>query len=299
MIIRSYVRKFISKSGRIQIPSEMRDSFSGDLVLTVTPQRALSLHVPDHWEKYEDQLKSLPSIEEQNRNLQRLIIGSAYEVGLDKKNRILIPRDLTEFAELQDDTAILCVGNMARIVPKRKWKQLHTNPNSCESRELLNDLSLPFFNKNLSSEVVRKVEDALSIKYKLLLECSKNKEYRQFELLIGEIFDAHRIGVVEVTQYSNDDGIDLVIYIESGSGINVLFIQLKAGNAVATVSDLRELIGVISLHGGNAGLLVTASGFTSTAKDTSTESLGTRIKTDLSDAQKLSKWIENRLSVII
>lgn len=301
MLVKSYVRKFNGSKGMLQIPSEMCSVFGKELVVTATRGHGLSLHTLSHFEKVEKKVQRLSNLLPNERTLKRLILGYATDIAPDKRNRILLSPDLSEYAELMGETAILCVGNSARLVPRYKWNQLHTNPNSEESRALLNNLSLPLFSDRSDSpnESIEEMKEVLEGKYKLLKESQESRDFREFELLIGEIFNCHKVGIVEVTQYANDEGIDLLVYVESDSKIDILFVQLKAGNSTATVSDLRELIGSISLKNGKAGLLVSASGFTSGARKASSQSQGTRIKTDITDALKLSYWIERQLSVII
>ena len=301
MLIKSYVRKLVDSRRTLQVPSEMSAEFSQNLVMTATPGQGLSLHKLTHFEKVRKRIESLSSADPLERKIQRLMLGFATEIGVDKRGRLLIPAPLAEYAAISGETAILCVGNSARLVPRDKWKKLHTHPNSAESKLLLSDLTLPIFtgHPNPHNRAVETMKEILAERYHNLKVCQDKKDYREFEFLVGEIFECHNVGIVEVTQYSNDDGIDLVIYIDSESGVDVLFVQLKAGQLSATVSDLRELIGVISLHNGTAGLLISAGSFTSGAVKASAASKGTRIKADISDAFKLSSWIEHQLAAHI
>src|SRR3989344_157399 len=300
MIINSYVRRYVQSKGTLQIPAEMQDEFRGDIVITVRESGHLSLHTLSHFEKIEKYFSSISHENKATRHLARLIIGSATETYADKRGRLNIPNPLKEFSGIDGDIAILCVGNEARLLPKEKWEQLHRTPNSEESRSKLKSLSLPFKSRRMDTvaEFVEPVKEVLQQKYKDLLECHASRNYRKFELLIAEIFDCHEVGIIEVTQYSNDGGVDLIIYFDSDFGIEVLFVQVKAGNSLASVSDIRELICAISLRNGNAGLLVSFAGFTFGARNESQRSLSTRIKASITDAYKLSNWIETRLSVI-
>src|SRR3990167_11170332 len=93
----------IDDKGRITIPSHHRtsimDEANGALVLTIdTEDRCLLLYPLPHWKVIEEKLGQLPSFHPVTRRIQRLLIGHATELELDRNGRILIPSLLREYS---------------------------------------------------------------------------------------------------------------------------------------------------------------------------------------------------------
>ena len=108
----------IDSKGRITIPANYRtlmvEEASGSLVVTIdTEYPCLLLYTFPAWQAIEEKLESLPSFQPAARRIQRLLMGHATEVELDRQGRILLPNLLRDYATL-DKTAIL-VGQGKKI----------------------------------------------------------------------------------------------------------------------------------------------------------------------------------------
>src|SRR3990167_6505101 len=92
----------------------MVEEASGSLVVTIDPEeRCLLLYPFPAWQVIEEKLESLPSFQPAARRIQRLLMGHATELELDRQGRILLPKLLCDYAEI-DRTAIL-VGQGKKI----------------------------------------------------------------------------------------------------------------------------------------------------------------------------------------
>jgi len=108
----------MDSKGRITIPANYRtmmvEEASGSLVVTIDPEeRCLLLYPFPAWQVIEEKLESLPSFQPAARRIQRLLMGHATELELDRQGRILLPKLLCDYAEI-DRTAIL-VGQGKKI----------------------------------------------------------------------------------------------------------------------------------------------------------------------------------------
>jgi len=108
----------VDSKGRITVPSHYRtmlvEEANSALVVTIdTEHRCLLLYPFPQWQVIEEKLEQLPSFQPGARRIQRLLIGHATELELDRHGRILIPGLLRDYAEL-DKTAIL-VGQGKKI----------------------------------------------------------------------------------------------------------------------------------------------------------------------------------------
>ncbi|MBC7624334.1 MAG: restriction endonuclease [Aeromicrobium sp.] len=88
--------------------------------------------------------------------------------------------------------------------------------------------------------------------------------WREFELLVGEAFRLDGFAVEERGGSSADGGIDLVIR----RGTEKFFVQCKQWKAMNVgVNVVRELYGVMAVHGAVGGFVVTSGRFTKDATE--------------------------------
>lgn len=91
---------------------------------------------------------------------------------------------------------------------------------------------------------------------------------RDFEVLVGDVLEKMGYGKAEVTKYSGDNGVDVIINADR-LGINQLYVQAKRysdGNNVG-LSDIKEFHSTIMTDGGKKGIFMITSEFTKEAKD--------------------------------
>ena len=77
---------------------------------------------PD-WEEIERKLIRLPSLDKQARRLQRLMVGYATELELDGNGRILLSRELREFAEIDRQAILIGQGNKFELWNDDIWNK--------------------------------------------------------------------------------------------------------------------------------------------------------------------------------
>lgn len=104
--------------GRLAMPSRYRDELisrsSGQLIITIDAvDPCLCVYPLDEWELIETKLRALPSLREENRRLQRLLIGNAVDLELDGSGRFLVPPRLREYAKL--DKRAMLVGQLNKF----------------------------------------------------------------------------------------------------------------------------------------------------------------------------------------
>jgi MraZ protein len=108
----------LDAKGRLAMPSRYRDELdkrsSGQLIITIdTVDRCLNVYPLDEWEIIETKLKALPSLREEVKRLQRLLIGNAVDLELDASGRFLVPPRLREHARL--DKRAMLVGQLNKF----------------------------------------------------------------------------------------------------------------------------------------------------------------------------------------
>ncbi len=117
----------IDEKGRLAIPTGYREALGGEgssLVVTIdTEETCLLLYVREQWQMIEDRLQQLPSFNAAARRIQRLLMGHATDVTLDKQGRFLLPPLLREYAQLEKRVVMIGQGNKFEVWDDALWQQ--------------------------------------------------------------------------------------------------------------------------------------------------------------------------------
>jgi MraZ protein len=115
----------LDAKGRVAIPTRYRERLSerceGRLVVTVDRDYCLLLYPLPDWEDLERRLMRLPSFNRQVRRLQRLMVGYASELELDGHGRVLLPRELREYAGLDRQAILIGQGSKFELWDESRW----------------------------------------------------------------------------------------------------------------------------------------------------------------------------------
>ena len=126
-MFRGATKVTLDAKGRFAIPTRYRERIAarcgGQLVATVDRDYCLLLYPYPDWEDIEQKLVKLPSLNKQARRLQRLMVGYATEIDIDGHGRILLPRELREFAGLGRQAILLGQGNKFELWDDASWNE--------------------------------------------------------------------------------------------------------------------------------------------------------------------------------
>ena len=124
-MFRGATKVTLDAKGRLAIPTRYRERIAarcdGQLVCTVDRDYCLLLYPLPDWEEIERKLIRLPSLNKQARRLQRLMVGYASELELDGHGRILLPRELRDFAALDRQAILIGQGNKFELWDEERW----------------------------------------------------------------------------------------------------------------------------------------------------------------------------------
>ena len=117
----------LDAKGRLAMPTRYRERIAqrcdGQLVVTVDKDYCLLVYPLPDWEEIERKLVRLPSLNKQARRLQRLMVGYATELELDGHGRILLPKELREFANLDRQAILIGQGNKFELWDDTRWNE--------------------------------------------------------------------------------------------------------------------------------------------------------------------------------
>ncbi len=126
-MLRGATKVTLDAKGRLAIPTRYRERIAsrcdGHLVVTVDKDYCLLLYPLPDWEEIERKLMRLPSLDGRARRLQRLMVGHATEVEVDGHGRILLSRELREFAGLGKQAVLLGQGNRFELWDEERWNE--------------------------------------------------------------------------------------------------------------------------------------------------------------------------------
>ena len=109
------------------IPTRYRERLdsrcNGEIVVTVDKDRCLLIYPLPEWEELERKLVRLPSMHKVARRIVRIMVGYATEVEMDGSGRILVSRELREFAGLEKQAILLGQGNKFELWDEETWNE--------------------------------------------------------------------------------------------------------------------------------------------------------------------------------
>ena len=103
----------LDAKGRLAIPSRYRDRLvetcGGKLIVTISLlERCLVTYPFTEWQRIEEKLKTLPTLDPKAQALSHLLIGHATDCDMDSHGRVLLTQSLRDFAGL--DRRVKMVG---------------------------------------------------------------------------------------------------------------------------------------------------------------------------------------------
>ena len=126
-MFRGATKVTLDAKGRLAIPTGYRERIAmrcdGQLIVTVDKDYCLLIYPFPDWEEIERKLVRLPSLNKKARRLQRLMVGHATEVSLYGHGRILLSRELRDFANLGRQAMLIGQGNKFELWDEDSWNQ--------------------------------------------------------------------------------------------------------------------------------------------------------------------------------
>jgi len=115
----------LDAKGRMAIPTEYRDRIAsrcnGELVVTVDKDRCLLVYPLPDWEELENKLVNVPGLNKATRRIVRIMVGYATEVDMDNNGRILISRELRDFASIEKKAMLIGQGKKFELWDEKTW----------------------------------------------------------------------------------------------------------------------------------------------------------------------------------
>lgn len=112
--------------GRIAIPAKFRELLAaqcqGRIVVTAhTQDRCLLVYTETQWQEILPKIESLPTFSKPALRAQRLLIGYATALELDKNGRVLLPPTLRNYGGLEKSLMLVGLGKKFELWSEQAW----------------------------------------------------------------------------------------------------------------------------------------------------------------------------------
>lgn len=115
----------LDSKGRVVVPSGLKrqipEDAAGRMVLNRGFDKCLVLYTRKDWDAEVKLLEGLNQFNRLDRKFIRLFNNGATEVQIDNASRILIPKKLAEYAEIDTDVVFYAYGNRIEIWSQKNY----------------------------------------------------------------------------------------------------------------------------------------------------------------------------------
>ncbi len=123
MLIGSYLG-ILSDARRVAVPKKFLIELGENPVLAKWYEDCLILVSSDFWDKLSVRLTGdKKTFDLGVRDIERFILGSAFEVEPDEQGRIIIPEILFNYAKLEKETIFIGLIDRVEVWPKSVWDE--------------------------------------------------------------------------------------------------------------------------------------------------------------------------------
>lgn len=117
----------VDSKGRINIPAKMRKNLSPEanssFVITRGLDNCVFVYPNDEWVKREAELAKLQQTDAKARLYTRLLLEYATDVELDGQHRIVLSKELMEYAKISGDVLILGVFDRIEVWNPEEYRK--------------------------------------------------------------------------------------------------------------------------------------------------------------------------------
>ncbi len=117
----------VDNKGRINIPAKMRKNLAPEannsFVITRGFENCIFAYPNDEWAKREAELGKLQQTNKQDRLFTRLLLQNATDVELDGQHRIVLSKELMEYANITGEVFILGAFDRIEVWNPEEYKK--------------------------------------------------------------------------------------------------------------------------------------------------------------------------------
>lgn len=114
----------ITEGSRIALPKKLRDQIRGEeVILSRGFEKCIFVYDKEDWLAESDKQIENPITDSRTRDLKRYMYAGAIEAAIDNQGRIVVPTNLTNYADIKKETAVIGAGDHIEIWELESWKE--------------------------------------------------------------------------------------------------------------------------------------------------------------------------------
>lgn len=139
MFIGHYQSKLDLQKGRVAVPSVFQKKLGKKAIITKGFDNSLLLVSFTDWQQVISAVTQNNFLSGISRQTDRFLLGNAFEVEFDQQGRLVIPKKLREYANLEQEVLFVGVGSRIEIWSSKQWQKQdeYLNQNIAEITEKL------------------------------------------------------------------------------------------------------------------------------------------------------------------
>ncbi len=111
----------LDDKGRLTIPSAFRDALGEGAFISRGFDRNIMVMTAAYFQQVYERLTAMSITEQNARQLRRLLLASAFQVDVDKAGRVLLPQNLRQYLNLENDAVLVGQGEYFEIWTPTEW----------------------------------------------------------------------------------------------------------------------------------------------------------------------------------
>ncbi len=144
MILGQFSSKLTDKN-RVSVPKKFREEIGNELIVAKWYENCLVVVPKDKWIEVRGRMLGIEKlITEPVRDIDRFILGSAYEIELDAQGRFIIPDLLLNHANITSEATFVGLEDRLEVWSTEVWneQQRLAQTKAAEAIEILSKLTL-------------------------------------------------------------------------------------------------------------------------------------------------------------
>ena len=121
----------IDAKGRIVLPAKLKAKLpelnTSELVVKRGFEPCLVVYPMLEWKKVFNKVSGLSEFNKEFRTFQRSFLRGATEVDMDGNGRVLLPKTMTKFADIENEVVVVGTGNRIEIWNPTKYEEYLIN----------------------------------------------------------------------------------------------------------------------------------------------------------------------------
>ena len=114
----------VDDKGRLTIPAKFREELEGGVVITRGLDGCLWAYGRSEWEVLAEKIAKLPTTNPAARDFARFMFSNAFDSIPDRQGRILIPQNLRDYANIENETVVIGMMNRVEVWRPDKWGEV-------------------------------------------------------------------------------------------------------------------------------------------------------------------------------